>query len=174
MDENGTPEGIERRHIHEARGGWMQNWPVGLVGLGVLLALSVLGVFGSEASRVAAGEGAELTVHAPRNIRNGEFFEMVMTIRAEEAIEDVTLLVGTEVWRDVTVNTFIPAPTEETSQDGTFSFTFGPLEAGSELTVKVDCQINPDHAPAPNRGEITLADGDEAVASVDFVMEVLP
>lgn len=169
------PEGIERRHIHEAGGRWWQQAPIGLIGLGLLLAASFLGLLGTEKDLSDSGDSVDLTVDAPVRIRNGEFYEMTFTIAATRDISDLVLLVDPEVWTDATVNTFIPAPVEEGIREGAFEFTFGPLEAGATLVVKVDAQINPDHAPSANRGTIAVADGDgPPLASIEYAMEVLP
>jgi hypothetical protein len=168
-------EGIERRHIHEARGRWWQQAPVGLIGLGILLSASFFGWLGTEAERSDSREAVTLTVDAPVRIRNGEFYEMTFRVEAHRAVGELVLLVDVDVWRDVTVNTFVPAPTEEGMRGEAFEFRFGPLEAGSELLVKVDAQVNPDHAPNANRGAIAIADGDGSpLASVDYSLEVLP
>ncbi|MDQ2689962.1 MAG: hypothetical protein M3Y29_06785 [Chloroflexota bacterium] len=169
-----SPEGIERRHIHDTSASPFRGLPIGLIGLGVLLGASVLGLFGTEARQTAASGGVELEVHAPARIRNGEFFEMVVTVTADRPLEAATLVVDADVWRDITINTVIPAPSEETARDGSFAFEFGALDAGERLTVKVDGQVNPDHAPAANEGVIGVADGDETLASIEYRLEVLP
>lgn len=171
------PEGIERRHIHEASGSRLQSWPVGLAGLGLLLGASLLGWFGTEARLTDAGDGIVLSVEGPARIRNGEFFEMVMTVETDRPISDLVLVVDDDLWRDVTVNTLIPAAAEEGYRAGAFELRFGPREAGSRLVVKVDGQVNPDHTASTNRGTVALVDGDgdgEPLARVDFAMEVLP
>lgn len=168
------PEGIERRHVRATRRARFAGLPLGMIGLGVLLAASILGLFGREASRSASGDGASVAVHGPASIRNGEFFEMTVTVEADRDLEEVVLLVGEDVWRDVTVNTFIPAPSEETFGDGSFRFAFGELRAGERLLVKIDCQVNPDHTPSANRGRVTIADGETELVAVEYVMEVLP
>lgn len=168
------PEGIEKRHIHEAGGSFRHQWPVGMLGLGVLLLASVLGWFGTEEQLTAAASEVQLSVDGPSRIRNGEFFELLITIETDRPIGDLTLVIDEDVWRDTTVNTFIPAASEENFEDGAFTFAFGPFEPGSQLSIKVDGQVNPDHTPSANRGPIAVADGDEPLVELDYVMEVLP
>ena len=62
------PEGIERRHIHEAGGRWWQQAPIGLIGLGLLLAASFLGLLGTEKDLSDSGDSVDLTVDAPVRI----------------------------------------------------------------------------------------------------------
>ncbi len=169
-----SPEGIERRHIHEARHSVFERWPLGLIGLGVLLVGSVFGAFGTEATRGAAEGGVRLSVDGPERIRNGELFEMRITVEAETDIDELTLLIGDEVWRDLTINTVVPAATTEGYRQGAFSFEYGALGAGRQLTVKVDGQVNPDHDPGVAEGSIGVADGSAALVSVDYELTVLP
>ena len=173
-DEVRTPEGIDRRHIEEAHGGRLHSLPIGMLGLGVLLALSAFGFFGTEAALEASGDAADLRVDAPSRIRNGEFFEMTATVTTREALENLVLVVDEPVWQDVTVNTFFPAAEAETVADGAFEFEFGPVEAGQTFVVKIDCQVNPDHAPSANAGAIAITDDGDPLAEVDYRLEVLP
>jgi hypothetical protein len=54
-----------------------------------------------------------------------------------------TLEVDARYWRDLTINTMMPAPSDETSEDGDYIFSYGPLKSGQKLTAKFDGQINP-------------------------------
>ncbi|MGH7500816.1 MAG: hypothetical protein ACREL7_03575 [Longimicrobiales bacterium] len=175
MGELRSPDGIERQHIHESGGSRLHTWPVSLAGLGIFLGAALVGWFGKESHWTDANAGVELSVDAPIRIRNGEIFEMLITVEADRSISDLVLLVDEDVWRDLTVNTFIPAANAEGYRDRAFAFRFGSLEAGSRFVIKIDGQVNPDHAPSSNRGRVAIADGDgEPLASVDYVMAVLP
>lgn len=169
-----TPEGIERRHIEEAHGGRLHSLPIGMLGLGLLLVLSAFGFFGSETTPQADGDVATLRVDAPNRIRNGEFFEMTVSVEAREAIGNLIVTVDEPVWQDITVNTFFPAAEAETLVDGAFEFEFGPIEAGTTFIVKIDCQVNPDHAPSTNVGVVGIRDDADPIAELDYTLEVLP
>lgn len=168
------PDGIEHRHIHEARGTRLHAWPSGLVLFGVLIVLAALGILGDREIIATRGEGARLSIEGPSRIRSGEYFEMLFTIEAEREIRDAVLAVGQDVWHDVTINTMIPQPTEEDFEEGSFRFHFGALPPGSRLVVKVDGQINPRYPPGTNRGEIAVVDGASTLTRVAYSMEVLP
>ena len=174
MNDLVRPEGIEPHHVHQAGGSLFRRWPFGLGGLGVLLGLAVFGVYGADARLTGAGNEVELVVEGPRRIRNGEFFEMVITIAAERDVRDLVILIDEELWRDLTVNTLLPDPSGHGFREGSFEFRFGTLNAGERLLVKVDGQINPSHAPSTNAGTIALANGDAVLATVNYTMEVLP
>jgi len=174
MNEITKPDGIERRHIHEAHRPVLRALPFDAVGLGLLLSAGIFGLFGADERVSSAGDGATLTIDGPKRIRSGEFFEMLFTIRNEREIRDAVLRVDEHVWNEVTINTMIPQPTEEGFNDGSFEFHFGALRPGSRLLVKVDGQINPEYPPGENAGAIVLADAAASLTTVDYSMRVLP
>src|SRR3546814_16464114 len=81
-------------------------------------------------------------------------------LTAEAPLDDAVIAVTSALWHDMTVNTMIPAPAEESFKDGYFHFSYGPLDAGERLHVKIAGQINPPLF-AGTRGEIAVFDGDQ-------------
>jgi hypothetical protein len=167
------PEGIDQRHIHQAML-LAHRWPLGLIALGILLVAALSGVFGTEARWTVSGHGLDAVLAGPLRIRNGEVFEMRVTVSARRDIRDLVLRIDRDIWHDVTVNTFIPAAIEERFRNDAFEFHFGALRTGASLLVKIDGQINPSHPPARNDGRITLADGATVLATVAYTMDVFP
>jgi hypothetical protein len=168
------PDGIEQRHIHEASGSIFRRWPFGLGGLMIILAPAFFGVYGSDTTLATADNGVLLEVEGPGRIRNGEFFELLLSVEAHRDIHDLVVLVGADLLLDATVNTLLPDPSEHGFRDGSYEFRFGQLAAGESLEVKIDAQINPDHTPSANDDTISVADGESVLAKVFYVMEVLP
>lgn len=167
------PDGIGKEHV-APRTGWRQHAsPLALVVFGSVVVLGMAGVLGHERDWEAEASGATLRVHAPETIRNGEFFETRVTVEAVEAIDELVIGVDQALWEDMTVNTMIPAATEELSEDGEFRFIFGPIEAGTTFALKFDLQVNPDILGG-NEGSVTLYDGEEELAAVDMDVSVLP
>jgi hypothetical protein len=167
------PDGIGEEH-EAPRTGWRQHAsPLSLVVFGSVVALGMAGVLGHERDWVAEESGATLRVHAPETIRNGEIFEMRITVAAAETIDELVLGVDQSLWEDMTVNTMIPAATEEVSQDGEFRFSFGTMEAGTVFQMKVDLQVNPDILGG-NAGRVTLYEGEGEIAAIDLDVSVLP
>jgi hypothetical protein len=167
------PDGIAGEHVAQ-RTGWRQHAsPLALVVFGSVIVLGMAGVLGHERDWSAEGEGATLRVHAPEVTRNGEFFETRITVEAVEAIEEMAIGVDQALWEDMTVNTMIPAATEELSEDGEFRFTFGSIAAGTTFAFKVDLQVNPDIVGG-NQGVLTAYDGETPIASIDMGIMVLP
>src|SRR3546814_4548345 len=85
-------------------------------------------------------------------------------LTAEAPLDDAVIAVTPALWHDMTVNTMIPAPAEESFKDGYFHFSYGPLDAGERLHVKIDGQINPPLF-AGTRGEIAVFDGDRRIGA---------
>lgn len=174
MNERTRPQGIERKHIHEAKGSTFRRGPFGLAALALVLAPAFFDVYGSKLELAGAGTGLRFTVEGPARLRNGEYFEMILNIEAENAVEDTVVLIGAPLLRDITVNTLLPDPSAQSFRDGSFEFRFGPLGAGENLVVKLDGQVNTSHTPSANEGAIAVAEGEIIVATVDYAMEVLP
>jgi len=131
------------------------------------------GLLGREAELSAAANGVSLRVHTSQIIRNGEFFEMRVSIESSEPLSELVIGVEEALWEDMTVNTMIPGAADEASADGEFLFTFAELEANTPFLLKVDLQVNPDIV-AGNDGAVTVYDGDEPMATTDVTITVLP
>jgi len=167
------PEGIHERHERPMRGWRRHANPLSIVAFGVVVALGLSGALGHERDWEAAEGGVELAIHAPEVIRNGEFLEMRFRVTSQEPITELTIGVEALLWEDLTVNTMIPAATDESSEDGELRFTFSELNAGTEFLWKVDLQVNPDIVLG-NAGRVTVYDGTDPLVSTDVKIDVLP
>ena len=81
----------------------------------------------------------------PETIRNGEFLEMRVTVESTDGIGLLVIGIDQALWEDVTVNTMIPAATEEVSEDGEFRFSFGQLDARDLVPPEGRCPGQPRH-----------------------------
>lgn len=168
------PDGILERHWRPASRRRRLQGPLATLVLTATVIAGLLGLFGlPDQTRTVTVPRADLEVNGPRVIRNGEFFEMRMRVRAREAIAKPVLAVGADVWRDITVNTMIPAATEEEYSNGEYRFTFGRLDAGDELLFKVDAQINPNYWGSSS-DRIRIFGDEEPIAGIWYDMTVLP
>lgn len=173
-DENvEPPEGIEEEHQRPLPGWRRHASPLSILVFGGVVVLGMSGVLGHERDWHASEGGVDLRVHAPEVIRNGEFFEMRVHVLSEAAIDELVIGIEASLWEDLTVNTMIPAATEESSEDGELLFTFSALEPGTEFLWKVDLQVNPDIVLG-NEGSVTIYDGEERLVSADLSIDVLP
>jgi hypothetical protein len=167
------PQGIEERHWKPLAGWRRHASPLSIVAFATVVVLGISGLLGHERDWVASNSGTRLEVHAPEIIRNGEFLEMRVRVGTDEVIEELEIGVSQALWEDMTVNTMIPAASEETSADGEFRFGFGPLAAGTSFLLKLDLQVNPDIVGG-NDGLVTVYDGDQVLTQVPVSIAVLP
>ena len=155
-----APDGIGDEHARPTAGWRRHASPLSLAVFGAVIALSLFGVLGHERDWRAEANGVSLEVHAPETIRNGEFFETRISVASEgRHIDELVIGIDQALWEDITVNTMIPAATDEESVDGAFRFTFAELEPGTAFLLKFDLQVNPDIVGG-NEGRVTVYDGD--------------
>jgi hypothetical protein len=169
---SGYPDGIVPADA-DGRGARF-NW-ISLAVLGAIMLAALLGAFGGGKARsiVADAPAAQLEVHTPRVLRNGMFFETRIHLAAKAPIADAVIVIPASLWRDMTVNTMIPAPSEEKAEKGAFRFSYGALRPGEVLDIKIDGQINPPLF-AGNSGSVALNDGDRLLVQVPVAIAVLP
>jgi hypothetical protein len=167
------PDGISDEHVRPRNGLRRYASPLSLVVFGSVIVLGFSGWLGHERDWRAQGDGVTLDVHAPEITRNGEFLEMRVRVETSTAVDDLAVGVDATLWEDITINTLIPAATEETGTDGEFRFAFGPMAAGTTFDFKIDAQVNPDIVGG-NEGALTVYDGDRPITSVDIAIAVLP
>lgn len=136
---------------------------------------ALLGAFGGGKARnvVADSAAATLEVHTPRVLRNGLFFETRIQATAKAPLADAVIVVPASLWRDMTINTMIPAPSEEKAEKGAFRFSYGAMKPGDMLDIKIDGQVNPPLF-AGNRGTIELHDGERMLVRAPVEITVLP
>lgn len=163
-DDHSAPRGIER----------FAN-PLIFLLLALIVAIGLSGALGGIDSKplVLESPDARLVVDTRRILRNGEFFETRITASAPRPIGDLTIGLSSALWRDMTINTMIPAPTEEVQEEGLIKLSFGPLEAGKALEIKIDGQINP-AIIGGSAGFIALFDGDRELARAPLEVRVWP
>ncbi|WP_422055907.1 hypothetical protein [Sphingomonas sp.] len=170
------PDGIAAAHADPATGygRGRRRW-LALILLSVLMIAALAGVFGGGKTRaiVVSGPAAQLELRTPRVIRNGEFFESRIRVTARAPIAKAVIAVDATLWRDMTINTMIPAPAEESFKDGAFRFDYGPLKPGETLIIKIDGQINPPLF-AGTEGTVAVLDGERELAALPLDITVLP
>lgn len=168
------PQGIDGSHI-DAKAWHRHANPAAVLTLGLLLAASLAGVFGGQPhpTRTINTSSAQITLELPERIRNGMFFEMRAKVETKRPFTDLTLAVSSTYWRDLTINSMIPGPAEEKSENGLYLFSYGPVDADQTLTIKIDGQINPPLFGG-TKGDIMLMDGDAVIATIPVKMVVRP
>jgi hypothetical protein len=165
------PDGIEARHAdpHSSRNvAWYRVMVVG-----ALLLAALFGLVGGSPTRpqIVRSQAVELQVHVPNPIRNGMFVEWRIHIKAKQPVADLVVAVPANLWQDMTINSLIPAASEERFANGNFLFHFGALGAGDDLLFKIDGQVNPPRMSS-QQGAIRIIDGERELASAPIAMRV--
>jgi hypothetical protein len=169
------PDGIGEDHVRPP--GWQSvlvSWaPLGVLGVLILVALSGILGGGRNPTMQAVGSQASLFFNAPVVLRSGQFFEMRLRVVAHRRIDKPVIAVPVGYWRDLTINSFYPAPIGEQARDGHFEFEFDPLEAGEAMNLKIDGQVNP---PLVGRlaGRLELRDAERTIVAMPVSLRVLP
>lgn len=172
--EASPPDGIRAEHS-DVRSWERHANPLSILILGIFLAMALLGFAGGQPSpvRQMTHPVASLAVKAPKILRNGEFFEMMVTIKAAAPMEDAVIAISSDLLRDMTINTMIPAPDKESYRHGAYHFSYGPMAAGDVLRVKIDGQVNP-ALFGGTRGDIRLLDGAVPITGLPMSISVRP
>jgi hypothetical protein len=171
---NDFPQGLSEYHS-DIKAWHRHANPLALLVLGALMLLALSGALGGQPhpTRQIDAPAATMTFQLPERIRNGEFFEMRMEVLTKQPFDNLTVAISSGYFHDLTINTMIPAPSEEKSEAGSFVFSYGEIESGTEMTIKIDGQINPPLFRG-NDGEIELRDGDTVIATLPVELKVMP
>jgi len=168
------PDGIGPDHMEPHRGLARHASPVSIIVLGALVAFGLSGLAGSRSGTSDVATAAvEVTVRTPKIVRNGEILETMIDIRPRRRIGKLVVGVEEALWREITINSTIPAAAEEGFEDGLFRFTFSALETGQGFLFKIDQQVNP-ALGGRNRGRIVVFDDKERLAELPLELRVLP
>lgn len=145
--------------------------------IGLIAAISVAGLFNlfgqHPTTTRAAGAAADLTVFAPAHLRGGLMYEARFTVLARQAIDDAVLVLDPGWAEQMSINTIEPAPDDEAGSDGRLALGYGKLEAGDELSVYMQFQVNPTNVGRRSQ-RVELRDGPKLVAASDRTVTVFP
>ena len=171
---NVLPDGIQQKHLTGGQATPLGRW-LSLLIPGVLLTLAMAGLFGGgrSARLIADAPSAHAALTIPTTLRSGVFFETDVDVLARKDIEDLTIALTAELWRDMTINTTLPEAAEQDYRGGLFRFRYGPVKAGNRIKIKFDGQINPPLIGI-NRGEVAVFDGQNRLATIPVTIKVLP
>jgi len=169
------PDGIDANHAKTVNGLRAHASPLAFLILGGLVAIAMTGILGGAPSPVAVvrAPAASLEVKLARPLRSGLFFETRIRVVARRDIAKPVIGFDTSLWRDLTINSHIPAAADESFKDGQFRFSYAALKTGETLEIKIDGQTNP---PLLGRivGTITLLDDDVRLTEKRVSIPVLP
>ncbi|MCW2361903.1 MULTISPECIES: hypothetical protein [Sphingobium] len=166
-----APDGITQEHESNSRRA--NPWP--LVLLTVILGAGLTGLFAGQAPvvRKTSNDRITLVVQTPETLRNGMVFETIVEVTPRKPVGELVIAVSDDLWREMTINTMIPAASEERYKGGSRQFSFGEAKPGETFRFKIDGQINPPLF-AGTRGKIAALDGERELAALPVHIKVLP
>lgn len=169
------PDGIEAAHEQLPATAWRRIRPLlSLLVLGAVMAWALSGRAGGRtADWTVETPAAVLRIEAPRIIRTGQFYETTVEVRARRDIAQLAVAVEPGLWKDVTINSTVPTPAEESYAADRVRFSFDRLAAGETFVFKVDAQVNPSRW-GTNAGTLALLDGEAPLAALPLSMRILP
>jgi hypothetical protein len=169
------PEGIDATHVGPFGGVRAHANPFAFILLGSLLALAMTGMLGGTPASVTVvhASAADLQIKLARPLRSGLFFETHVRVVARRDIAEPVLGIDATLWRDLTINSQVPAASDERFEGGQYRFAYPSMKAGDMLEIKIDGQTNP---PLVGRldGSIDLLDGKMRLAGSRLSIPVLP
>lgn len=118
--------------------------------MAVFVGFALAGAFGQRTTvQTASGAAAEVRVRSATTLRGGVFSPVRIEVIARRKIAAPQLVLGPGFIDGLHLNSIEPAPLSETSRPrdeqgrAPLAFTYPTLEAGDELTVYLQTQVNP-------------------------------
>lgn len=135
--------------------------------MAVVIVVALTGRLGqSEHTSSVRTATADLTVDTPSALRGGLMWPARVTIRARKRIVEPQVVLGAGYVRGMQLNTIEPAPADETTRGRSLALTYATLEAGDELTVYLQLQVNPDTLGRQDLSVVLQPGGDDPPAPV--------
>ena len=158
------PDGLSERNINgHSRASFLT-----LFILTALMIAGLIGLLGGHSAQTERAEGEVLLkVTAPPVLRNGMFFETIVEVQAKQPLGNLVIGVSAPLWREMTINTMIPAAAEEGYMNG--------FHRGDVFRFKIDGQINPTPTLlGGTSGMIAAFDDEKKLTAIPIEMKVLP
>ena len=176
MPESSVPDQIDlerhRDRVGRDRAVWLRRSLV--IALLAIVCLALANVFGQRASTSNARSPAgSLSVRGPTNLRGGLVYETRFEIRARETLRNAYLLLGRDWLDGMTLNELEPAPSNETSADGSLKLSLGRIPAGHVFIEFAAMQVNPTTV-ARRTIDFSLLDSRRRLATVRRTITVFP
>jgi len=170
------PDGLvlarHRDGKHRSQRPWAR-WALLAVVL-VLPVLALANVFGQRPhTAVALGRRASLEVEAPTRVRGGLLWQARVNIRAHEVLRQARLVLSSGWLESMQTNTLEPAPTDETSTNGSPAFTLGQIAEGQKFVFYMQFQVNPTNV-GRRAQTLELYDGAIRVLRLERTITVFP
>jgi hypothetical protein len=145
-----------------------------LVLIVVLPVLALLNVFGQKPTTShASGPAATLTVDAPERLRSGLIYQARFEVKALRDIHQLQFVLDRGWWEGMSVNSIEPNPSNESTQNGAVTLSFGTLARGETLVMWIYYQTNPTNVGHRSQNA-EVDDGTTVLARVSRKVTVYP
>ncbi|RYZ13353.1 MAG: hypothetical protein EOO24_00335 [Comamonadaceae bacterium] len=169
-----SPDGIGEPHLNDGGKLTRHASPISLFILTAVVSLGASGLLGRPWPEPSVQEGdARLTIEMPVTVRTGDFYETRIRVHAHRAIDKLQIEISPELWREVTVNSMVPAPSSESHGGDAFRFEFDALEPDKDFLLKISTQINP-RLSGSLVGPIRVLDDGRVLSETVRQLRVLP
>lgn len=136
--------------------------------------LALLNVFGQHATTSTAHTSAvDVSVTAPARLRSGLIFQVRVEIRSHRKIKELEAVFDRGWWDAMSVNSIVPEPAEESSDEGSVVLDYGKLEPNDKLVFWIYVQVNPTNA-GKRREDIEIRDDMAPLAHIHRSMTIFP
>jgi hypothetical protein len=151
---------------------WVRR--AGLLLLTAFIVAALLNVFGQRAEDSSAvGPATTLKLNAPSKVRGGLIFQARFEIRAAREIRQPLLILDRGWFDGLTLNTTVPDPAEERTDNGRVVLEYDTIPAGRLLVVWLQFQVNPTHVGSEDQ-DVELWDGQTRLLHLDHALRSDP
>lgn len=170
------PEGISLEHHRDFVGARAAPWfrRLLLCCIAVLPVLALLNVFGQHPSTSSANSpAASMNVTAPSRLRSGLIFQVRVQVVAHRDIKELGIAFDKGWWESMSVNSIVPEPSEESSDEGKVVLSFGKLGAGHQQVNWIYFMVNPTNV-GKRTENVELRDGSTPLLRIHRAMTIFP
>lgn len=139
-----------------------------------LALVALANVFGQRPSTSrAATSAAILSVYSPSRVRGGLLYTTRFHVTARTDLRKVQLVLSPGWFEGMQVNSTVPQPVSEGSDNGDVVFDLGHLGPGKSSIVWVQFQVNPTNVGRRTQ-DVLLTDGKHTLLRIHRTLTVFP
>ena len=114
-----------------------------------------------------------MNVTAPARLRSGLIFQVRVQVSARRDIKELQLVLDKGWWESMSVNSLVPEPSQESSEEGKVVLTYGKLAAGQQHVSWIYFQVNPTNV-AKRSEDLELRDGPTPLLRIHRAITIFP
>ncbi|MEA2199475.1 MAG: hypothetical protein QOI89_71 [Solirubrobacteraceae bacterium] len=142
--------------------------------IAVLPVLALLNVFGQHPTTSSASSPAvSVNVTAPARLRSGLIFQVRTQVLARRDIGQLQIAFDKGWWESMSVNSVVPEPSEESSENGRVVLSYGKLPAGQTLVSWIYFMVNPTNV-GKRTENVDVLDGSNVLVHIHRALTIFP